>query len=254
MKLTKKLNGFILAAAVGVFSLGGVNANEVEASELPIAFQIQAKLIQFIKLDPELDMLQLKNDTIEYLRDNRIAYSDEVLLNQLNASYEEYRLALEEADEGYAASGGAPKVWVTLPPAHAGKIFHSKSSTVGVQHGHVGIYGTENSLTQANPGRGVTWDHAKSTKVQKGSVILGVNVGKATADTAVARSKEFWGQGYNYNFISNKSTKVKAANCSQLVWAAYKHAGVDLDANGGSGVYPNDILKDNNTWVYQTVN
>lgn len=39
-------------------------------------------------------------------------------------------------------------------------------------------------------------------------------------------------------------------NCSQLVWAAYKSTdpNVDLDSDGGPGVYPTDIQKPH--WVH----
>ncbi len=39
-------------------------------------------------------------------------------------------------------------------------------------------------------------------------------------------------------------------NCSQLVWAAYKSTdpNVDLDSDGGPGVYPTDIKKSH--WVH----
>lgn len=43
-------------------------------------------------------------------------------------------------------------------------------------------------------------------------------------------------------------------NCSQLVWAAYmKSLNVDLDGNGGNGVYPGDIRDSPHTITYQTL-
>lgn len=41
-------------------------------------------------------------------------------------------------------------------------------------------------------------------------------------------------------------------NCSQLVWVAYMEAaGIDLDSNGGPGVYPYDIRDSSYTVTYQ---
>ncbi|MBP3222518.1 MAG: hypothetical protein J6M18_01135 [Actinomycetaceae bacterium] len=49
-------------------------------------------------------------------------------------------------------------------------------------------------------------------------------------------------------FAFNKTANGKM-NCSQLVWAAYKTtSGIDLDADGGNGVYPRDIK--NSKWTY----
>ena len=47
------------------------------------------------------------------------------------------------------------------------------------------------------------------------------------------------GKKYSANFAVNKKTGSAKMNCSQLVWAAYKASvKIDLDGNGGLGVYP----------------
>ncbi|MBM7051690.1 YiiX/YebB-like N1pC/P60 family cysteine hydrolase [Rothia sp. ZJ1223] len=57
------------------------------------------------------------------------------------------------------------------------------------------------------------------------------------------------GKPYNGVFFNNKKINASKYNCSQLVWAAYKSndPNVDLDANGGPGVYPSDIA--NSSWT-----
>ncbi len=58
---------------------------------------------------------------------------------------------------------------------------------------------------------------------------------------------------YNIYFATNKKPYGKKMNCSQLVWAAYKNsAKVDLDGNGGPGVYPKDIVKSSKTKTWRT--
>ena len=71
---------------------------------------------------------------------------------------------------------------------------------------------------------------------------------------------------YDYDFVNNKSdyyyvtdelgnvygpySEGDAYNCSELVWKAYKKAAsIDLDGNGGLGVYPNDIKNSSLTFA-----
>ena len=61
------------------------------------------------------------------------------------------------------------------------------------------------------------------------------------------------GKDYDFNFYNNKENTAegnKTFNCSELVWKAWKfngEANVDIDSNGGSGVYPNNIRKSDRT-------
>ena len=53
------------------------------------------------------------------------------------------------------------------------------------------------------------------------------------------------GRPYNYNFAFNRRDSGKY-NCSQFIWSAYMNVSggqLDLDANGGHGVYLGDILQ-----------
>lgn len=63
------------------------------------------------------------------------------------------------------------------------------------------------------------------------------------------------GKGYDANFSDNKKNTVannKRMNCSELVWKAWKFKkNVDLDSNGGPGVYPNNIKNSNRTKLIQ---
>lgn len=48
---------------------------------------------------------------------------------------------------------------------------------------------------------------------------------------------------YSYNFATNRTTScIGDKNCSKLVWCAFKEkAKIDIDKDGGLGVYPVDI-------------
>lgn len=66
------------------------------------------------------------------------------------------------------------------------------------------------------------------------------NYARDKAHPVVERS----GAAYNYDFAFNRRDDGKSYNCSQLVWAAYGDASkgkIDLDSDGGFGVYPMDI-------------
>ena len=71
------------------------------------------------------------------------------------------------------------------------------------------------------------------------------HVPQATQDAAADHAhNNLRGYSYNLNFAFNKSKNPWMLNCSQLVWYAYKYgAGVDIDSNGGPGVYPHDIVE-----------
>lgn len=61
------------------------------------------------------------------------------------------------------------------------------------------------------------------------------------------------GDSYTLNFFNNRNTDCYGAkNCSKLVWCAYDIAArVDIDSNGGAGVYPRDILNYKYSKVYK---
>lgn len=62
------------------------------------------------------------------------------------------------------------------------------------------------------------------------------------------------GKKYSANFAVNKKTGSTKMNCSQLVWAAYKASvKIDLDGNGGLGVYPYNIKDSKHTHIYKTI-
>lgn len=63
-----------------------------------------------------------------------------------------------------------------------------------------------------------------------------------------ARELALLSRPYNDAFWANKSCETTDNyNCSQLVWCAYNAiTTINLDYNGGFGVYPNDITSSNN--------
>ncbi len=128
---------------------------------------------------------------------------------------------------------------------HVGDLFYSPSTT-----GHNGIWHTTKNVVEANPGSGVRSFVSESREMNKGTEKMEVRTSQAVRDAAGAWARDRVGSGYNYAFAVNK-TYSAPYNCSQLVWAAYHRKGVNLDKNGGTGVYPRDVRDDGDTATYQ---
>ncbi|MBP3222770.1 MAG: hypothetical protein J6M18_02450 [Actinomycetaceae bacterium] len=153
------------------------------------------------------------------------------------------------------SSGGGNVQLVTA--RQAGDIFYSPSSTAGVKHGHAGIYSTKTQIIEAEgPGKKVHYVSKIGKKfktVARGTQIMYVKTTQAKRNAAVKRARGYIGRSYKYNFAFNK-TESGAMNCSQLVWSAYKNAtGIDLDGDGGHGIYPKDFTRSKWTVTYAVV-
>lgn len=154
-----------------------------------------------------------------------------------------------------ASSGGGGVVtlgYATYP----GDVFVSPANTLFIQHGHTGIYFGTTVVVEA-PGSGQVSRsiNATSLSVGSGAEKMYVNVsysdGQAAGDYAYNNLR---GKPYNMNFAFNRDPNGSSMNCSQLVWAAYLQTlGIDLDYDGGPGVYPYDIEKSPWTVTYQTL-
>ncbi|WP_458123237.1 hypothetical protein [Paenibacillus sp. Z3-2] len=138
-----------------------------------------------------------------------------------------------------------------LNESRKGTFFYQPASTLGLPHGHIGMYYTKTTIIEAaNPNDGVRSASVANRKVSSGSRIMSTTVTTITKDEAAAN----WaygkkGNSYNNNFVSNRSCDGSKFNCSQLVWCAFKQAAnIDLDKDGGWGVYPVDIRDHKNVY------
>ncbi|UHA75251.1 hypothetical protein [Paenibacillus sp. 481] len=158
--------------------------------------------------------------------------------------YNELQASLEEESATIFATGEKGKGIYPLDGSAKGNIFYETASTVGIPHGHVGIYYDFNTLIESLPSSGVRKISRSAKKVDPGSSILAVNGLSDTAKSQAATwSNGRLGETYSYNFINNRNTSCYGdKNCSKLVWCAFeKTSNIDLDVNGGFGVYPKDI-------------
>jgi uncharacterized protein YycO len=134
-----------------------------------------------------------------------------------------------------------------------GDVFYSPASTLGYEHGHSGIYHSTSNIVEA-PGKKKTVRNTSHTnvKVAAGAEKQSVSTTQAKRNAAANLANTFVGREYNLNFAFNKTANGKM-NCSQVVWVAYKDgSSIDLDSNGGPGVYPKDIRDSSWTVTYKT--
>lgn len=137
-----------------------------------------------------------------------------------------------------ASSGGGGGTYTLGTGRQVGDVFYRPASI----HGHVGIYYLTGTIVEAPGGCcTVTAKSAYSYKVPSGSTKMQIETSQNTRTSAAVWANNRQGTAYNYSFFNNKKTTGKM-NCSQLVWAAYKVYSVNLDSNGGFGVYPKDII------------
>ncbi|MBR1693325.1 MAG: hypothetical protein IJ711_11225 [Lachnospiraceae bacterium] len=123
---------------------------------------------------------------------------------------------------------------------------------------HVGLYTASNKITEAlSNGVKTRTVGVKMPeypfKIYKVTTKSNNNTrySSATRNKVADWAKKQVNKKYDYGFADNKqnnSASNKKFNCSELVWKSWKFtANVDLDSNGGKGVYPNNIKDSNRT-------
>ncbi|WP_281215415.1 hypothetical protein [Bacillus altitudinis] len=150
----------------------------------------------------------------------------------------------ENTNKGEVTTLGNNKGTKIIGNSKKGNIYYTNADTWGLNHGHVGMYYKKTHIVESVPKVGVRSISAKKRKVEKGAVVKSVKVATKKKNAAVD-----WGKGrikkdgYSYNFATNRTTgHYGNKNCSKLIWSAFKlKAKIDIDKNGGLGVYPRDV-------------
>ena len=137
---------------------------------------------------------------------------------------------------------------------YKGDIFHSYATLDRGTRNHVGIYYTTKIVVEA-PGPGSRSQARTAATLAKCGPVhkMLVRTTQANRDTAADYAyRKLRGKPYDTHANKNKHNGDHELNSSELVWRAYKAAGVDLDHNGGTAVYPDDIKNDASTVIYNT--
>nr|WP_239541326.1 hypothetical protein [Pullulanibacillus pueri] len=214
---------------------------------------LQKNVDKLIQLQPGLSKDEVKQTISDYAYDQNTS--------EFNASKE----ILTELKEQYAADkeeqnqiipfGGSSGTKKLVKSRHKGDVFYTPSSTLGIQHGHNGIYSTTNEIVESIPKKGVRVIKYNGRNVEKNAVMQEVSVSQSKRSSAASWAKSRKGDSYSYNFATNRLTgHYGAKNCAKLLWSAYKlKASIDIDHNKGAGVYPKDIKNSGYTKTYKTI-
>lgn len=244
--MKKRIVTLLMGTLMFVFILGtSTSANEES---------LNSNLEELVKLQPGISMEEVKQTVSAYAKEiekTELEASNEIL-TELNT-----QLQADKVEQGeYVTHGGSSGNRKLPPAARKGDIFYTPSSTLGIQHGHNGIYYTTTSIVESIPSTGVRYINYRDRNVEKNAVVQYVATTQANRNAAAnwARSRTI--DSYSYNFATNRLTgHYGAKNCSKLLWSAFMlHANLDIDANGGAGVYPKDIRDSRYTVTYNTIN
>ena len=245
--VNKRILGLLMGALIFILILGtGTSAKDVD---------LQSNLEELVKLQPGITLEEVKetvSDYAEAVNKTELEASNDIL-TELETQLHAYQKEREEQHTLYGGSSGNR----VLPPAsRKGDIFYTPSATLGIQHGHNGIYYTTTSIVESLPSTGVRYINYRDRNVEQNAVVQYVNTSQNNRNAAADWAKGRTGDSYSYNFATNRLTgHYGAKNCSKLLWSAFMLNGnIDIDANGGAGVYPKDIRDSSYTVTYQTIN
>lgn len=142
-----------------------------------------------------------------------------------------------------------PCNYVEITPQPPGTILFVETSTF---YNHILIYTEDNIVVESvKPFSTVTTKYlSNDTLVLPGDCAYALQLKESSEynnelimQDAAMFANGHTGSYYDINFLNNKNGEYEELNCSELVWAAYYEAGIDLDSDGGIGVYPNDIFE-----------
>ncbi|UTR13934.1 hypothetical protein MM221_15145 [Salipaludibacillus sp. LMS25] len=219
-------------------------------SEETLSFYLE----ELVRYQPGVTLEEVKQavtETAEALEESELEVAKESL-TELLANIKEDQTDSGDLFTPMSGSSGKKKL---DPAVRKGDIFYTPSATLNIQHGHVGIYYTTERIVESVPKEGVRKIKFNKRDVEKNAVMQRVKTTKKKRNAAANWANSRIGDSYSYNFATNRETSKKGAkNCSKLVWSAYKlKAGIDIDKNGGKGVYPKDIRDSSHTVTYKTI-
>lgn len=251
-----KKTRFLVSTSIVALLTASVLSGPASAATVVAEPSTEEAIERLVELNPGTNEEEMSAGLREYAEENGQSY-EQVVDDALQAAEEEEaqwqkdKAEFERNKENRAAKkvGHLPEVRV------GGDIFYNPAPTVGIKHGHVGIYSSQIRIVEA-PGikQRSRETGIRSVSVYKTSQLMYVKIGESRRKAAGRYAKnKLLNKPYNIYFATNKKPYGKKMNCSQLVWAAYKNSvKVDLDGNGGPGVYPKDIVKSSMTKTWRT--
>lgn len=224
---------FIALALAGILVIG---------VQSPIrASAVQQHKDEMVTIQPIVSVEELVLST-RLLEKEIIGRMDKELVKPNPLSIELAKLLAEHFGKTVKIQGGGSANYI-IGPSATGDFFYTPASTAFVNHGHVGLYYSSNTIVESIFPTGVRSISANVKMVEKGAVVKSVSTTSAVKRNAANWAYTQIGQPYSLNFMNNRNTgHMGAKNCSKLIWSAYLlYGGLDLDVNKGFGVYPRDI-------------
>jgi uncharacterized protein YycO len=211
-------------------------------------------LAEVLELQPDVTEEELMVD-VRALAEN-MGETEEVILemmyNEMNTNHEAGVVEAEQV-EALGSSGGT----VSVGTSSKGNFYYTASYTAYLNHGHVGMYYSSGTIVESVPSTGVRTISTTNRLVDKGAAVVKSVTTTSTnkynaANWAYSRVGK---DAYSYNFANNRNTSHYGdKNCSKLIWSAYKLNGsLDLDVDGGFGVYPRDVRDAKQTAVVRNI-
>ncbi|NYH79263.1 uncharacterized protein YycO [Actinopolyspora biskrensis] len=249
--------------AAGALLLGGANVagaaptnhqnSGEEASSATNGESAEKDTIErLVELNPGTSAEEMRSAARNYAESNGISAKEAA-----KDALDEAEASVEDANSPELMSSPGESGSRTLGYGrNKGDVFYAPATTWGFNHGHNGIYYTTATIVEAPGGDDLSransaWNYSTDPGTKKQKVATTQSNRNSAADRAYNSYRH---KDYRSNFAFNKYTDSANMNCSQLVWAAYKStSGIDIDSNGGPGVYPGNIRDDVFTVTYQTL-
>lgn len=252
---------FINKRLVGVLIMMLALSMPISSTSYGKTSEGSSKLEIILELQPGTTEKEILESAKLYAKENKMTTNEVLSLihQELTADKEEGdRIAKKNGNEKtdevviFGGSAGA----YTLPLSSKGNIYYTDSYTAYYNHGHVGMYSATDKIVEAVPGDGTRQIKYNARNVEKNSIIQKVNVSSTPKTNAVNWAVSQVGDSYSFNFATNRLTGHDGdKNCSKLLWSAFKlKANIDIDDNGGLGVYPRDITDSSYTSTIATIN
>ncbi|MQR94081.1 hypothetical protein [Fictibacillus phosphorivorans] len=197
---------------------------------------------EILRMQPDLTSAELLSSVRSIAKNT--GNTEDALLQQI---YEELKhdQSKSKKENGSIGTLGSSGGTVSVGPSSKGNFYYTASQTAYMNHGHVGMYYSSDVIVESVPETGVRTISTTLRKVDQGDA----QVKSVTTSSTNRNNAANWAfsrvgiDAYSYNFVTNRTTShIGDKNCSKLVWSAYKlYGNLDLDVDGGLGVYPRDV-------------
>ncbi|OOE14829.1 hypothetical protein [Fictibacillus arsenicus] len=218
------------------------------AFSVPSAFAQNHNLTyadEILQMQPDLTNEELLSSVRSIAKNT--GDTEEALFKQIykELKNDQTKATKEKQQAGEIGTMGSSGGTVSVGTSTKGNFYYTASQTAYLNHGHVGMYYTSSTIVESVPDTGVRTISTTLRKVDQGDA----QVKSVTTSTTNRENAANWAfsrvgiDDYSYNFVTNRTTShIGDKNCSKLIWSAYKLNGnLDLDVDGGLGVYPRDV-------------